>query len=595
MVSLRIALAAILIVSPLSLARQAQAAGTSADPALEHGKKDSGTAPQGLVLQLEVRRVPIDVVVTDKDGNPVRGLRREDFIVKEDKKPQTVLSFDYEDGSVPSYTPAKLPSLPVNTFVNLPTEPERGPLYVLYYDMVNTSQVDQMAARQQILDFIDHAQPGSRFALFVNAADLHLIQGFTSDHALLHAAILAKGPGPHIPDVFIYGSNYGSQDAGASLQCLNFIAEYLSGIPGRKNLLWLSSYFPIPVSATITGHNSDTGVGGGFSSSTLQINDLSLLLSDTIKKTYSAMMRSQVALYPVDLGGISTDSDPGDAITNGGYEDDIASATGGRAFHSNNRVQVLLDKAVKNGESYYTLSYDPTNTKYDGLERKVEVTLANPQKSGYTLSYRKLYYALADHDVQAMDKKDPLQTRFEATKTADTLYANIEHGAPMMHDLVFSTHLAAQGAPRLATAEQMAQLQDSPIYFRTRHKDQPLKPLPPVKLQKYVIDYGVIDPQLKALAAHKGKSATLEFAAAAYDVDGRLLNSLLNEGQVTTGKDAARKAGPVIRAQQELEVPPGASWIRVAVRDTLSNRTGTFEVRLPLKPEMTTAMVDRIN
>ncbi|MGA9671985.1 MAG: hypothetical protein WBQ94_22425, partial [Terracidiphilus sp.] len=116
--------------------------------------------------------------------------------------------------------------MPTNTFVNLPTEPERGPLYVLYYDMVNTPMDDQMTAHKQLLDFIDHAPAGSRFALFVNAAGLHLVQGFTSDHALLHAAILAKGPGPHVPDVFMYGANYGWEDAGASLHCLKFIAEY---------------------------------------------------------------------------------------------------------------------------------------------------------------------------------------------------------------------------------------------------------------------------------------------------------------------------------------------------------------------------------
>ena len=131
-----------------------------------------------------MRRVPVDVVVTDKQGNPVRGLWKGDFVVKEDKVPQTVLAFDYQDGSTPSYVPAKLPPLPANTFVNVPTQPERGPLYILYYDMVNTPMDDQMSAHQQILDFVDRSKPGTRFALFVNARGLHMIQGFTSDHEL---------------------------------------------------------------------------------------------------------------------------------------------------------------------------------------------------------------------------------------------------------------------------------------------------------------------------------------------------------------------------------------------------------------------------
>jgi VWFA-related protein len=558
--------------------------------AQQQAQKDTNSSAPLPVIRETVRRVPVDIVVTDKQGNPVRGLKKEDFTVKEDKKEQAVLSFDYQDGSVPSYVPPKLPALPANTFVNLPSQPEQGPLYVLYYDMVNTPMEDQMSAHKQILDFIDHAQPGSRFALFVNAAGLHLIQGFTSDHALLHAAVLSKGPGPHIPDVFMDGANYGSQDAGAALHSLKFLADYLGGIPGRKNLLWLSSVFPIPAGPTMTGHNSDTGVAGGFSSSTLQINDLTYLLSTAIKETYSAMMRSQVALYPVDLEGNNAENISGDQITKGLYEDTIAGATGGHAYHGGNRVQLLLDHAVENGESYYTLTYDPTNTKYDGSERQIEVTLPKAEMSKYTLSYRTLYYAEDDGNVPETQKpetykKDALQNRFVAAKTEDTLYANIEHGAPMLHDLLFSAHLEAADAPVMATAQQMAELEDSPAFFRTRHKDRPEKPLAPVKLQKYVIDYGIVDPQLKAQARAHGAPAILEFAAAAYDSDGRLLNSMLNEGQASTDAAPAGKPQSVFHAQQELEVPPGAASIRIAVRDKLTNRTGTLEVPLPLKAE----------
>jgi VWFA-related protein len=596
--SSRIAFAAMLVLPLLGLllavVTQTQPASAQQPAALQNSKDDS--SPDAPTLHLDVRRVPVDVVVTDKDGNPVRGLWKDDFVVKEDKVPQTIIAFDYQDGSTPSYVPAKLPPLPVNTFVNVPTQPERGPLYILYYDMVNTPELDQMSAHQQLLDFVDQAQPGARFALFVNARGLHLIQGFTSDHALLRAAIVSKGPGPHLPDVFMYGRMYGYTDAGAALQCLKFIADYVNGIPGRKNLIWLSSVFPIPTGPTMTAGNANAQVGGGFSSSTPQGSDLSYLLSDNIEKTYSAMMRSQIALYPVDLAGIDPQNDAADMIVKGQQEEVIAQATGGHAYYLGNRLKPLIDKAVQNGESYYTLSYAPTNAKYDGSERSVEVTLASAKRDKYTLSYRTGYYAVSDDQVQEMDKKNVVHSRFMAAKAADTLYANIEHGAPMMHDLLFSTHLATEGKPKMATPEQMAQLQDSPAFFRTRKKNAPPpKPLPPVQLQKYRIGYGIVDAQLKTLASEKGKAAELEFAAAAYDDDGRLLNSILNQGQVPIANGKGGKAPPFFHAEQELEVPPGAASIRLAVRDTLSNRMGTIEVKLPLKPETTTAIAAKPN
>jgi VWFA-related protein len=571
-----LALAAILLALPLVATAQNQTAGQ-----------------QGYVFRLNVRRVPVDIVVTDKQGNPVRGLTRKDFVVKEDKKTQSILTFDYFDGSGPSFVSPKLPPLPANTFVNLPTEPERGPLYILYYDMVNTDPFIQMGTHRQLLQFVDNAQPGTRIALFVNARGLHMVQGFTSDHALLRTAILSKGPGPHLPDVFEDGHTYGWEDPGAALSNLKFLAEYMSGIQGKKNLLWLSGDFPIPVGPTVTGRNGAAAIGGGFSNSTPQINDLTYLMEKSIKETYAALMRSQIAVYPVDLVGIDAGGEALASIANYQYEDTIAAATGGRAFYGNNRVNELIDQAVAHGENYYSLSYAPTNTKYDGLSRNIEVTLA--KKTGYTLNYRTLYYGVSDDDAQAEHKPNTPQAHALAAKTTDTLYANIEHGAPMLHDLLFSAHLGTAGAPALATAEQMQQLEDSPAYFLTRKKDAHPKPLKPVKLQKYVIDYGVFDPQLKQLATHKGQPAMLEFAAAAYDADGILLNSILNDGLATTDAKPDGKFGTLFHSEQELEVPPGAAFIRIAVRDRLNDRTGTLEVPLPLKAEGTVASAAKGN
>ena len=619
---------ALLLALPLPAVARAEAGAKAIASVVQQTKKEAGTE-QVPLLRMEVRRVPVDVVVTNREGNPVRGLRKEDFVVKEDKKTQKVLFFDYLDGSAPSFVPPPLPALPVNTFINEPAEPERGPLYVLYYDMVNTMPDDQMSARRDLLAFLDKAQPGTRFALFVNAERLHLLQGFTSDHALLRNAITSKGPGPHIPDVFLYGENYGRQDVGAAVSNLQFLAEYLGGIAGRKNLIWLAGKFPVPHGPVYRPISGDDAMNQA---------------SGDVKNMFATMMRSQVAIYPVDVKGvvlwverspspagdaapdISSTGNPnastaGGAGGNGagaagsttgsssgtaaamqgqtmglsGYsvtsidqqqEEYIATSTGGHAYYSDNRVALAMEKAVEQGESYYTLSYAPTNTKYDGSDRHIEVTLAN--KRGYTLTYRSLYYAVSDDAVQSLHKKEALQARFVAAKVADTLYANIEHGAPMLHDLLFSTHVAVSGAPALATPEQMLQLEESPAYFRTRHRDRPQKPLAPVKLQKYMIGYGIFDPQLKALAARGGKTATLELAAAAYDTDGRLLNSMLNDGLATAGDDEKGKSGALFHAEQELDVPPGAAWLRVAVRDKLNNRTGTLEVKLPLKPETAT-------
>jgi len=584
-IAFRISLHALLGSAALLMSAVAQSPKPSSQPSGEY------------VFRSTVRRVPIDVVVQDKDGKPVRGLKQSDFVVQEDRKDQKILSFDVADGSAAPYVPPKLPPMPPNTYVDLPAEPERGPLYILYYDMVNTSQVDQMSFRGELLKFVDNAPPGTRIALFVNAKGLHMMQGFTTDHSLLREAILRKGPPPSIPNVFLFGETFGRYDAGAALSNMNFMAEYLSGLPERKNLIWLASYHPIPVGPTVVGVDvtvpssppASGSVGGMGGPATL---DLSELLSDSIKHTYASLMRSRVALYPISLSGVDGSDDVrvqggADATVDHQNLDSIAASTGGHAFYGNNRSGELIEKAVEHGEDYYTLSYSPQNTNFDGSERKIHISLVDDSKK-YHLTYRSVYYAVSDEEVQDLHKKQVVQQRFLAAKAADTLYATAEHGAPIMHDLLFIAHMATTGEPRMATPEEMRSLEDSPAFFRTR-KHNP-KPLAPVKMQQYVINYDVIDPKLRALAKSRKEPTTLEFAAAAYNSDGTLLNSI-NKGEISTDSRPDGKVDRRFQAVQQLQVPPGAAFIRVVVRNTSSDRTGALEVKLPLKPQTDTASV----
>lgn len=155
------------------------------------GQDGSGSSapPSIAVFRRTVRRVIVDVVVTDSLGKPVHGLARQDFSVLENGRSQRILSFDVHDFNSPANASLKLPPLPPNTFVNVPTTPERGPLYVILLDLVNTQMDDQMYARQQLLQFISGKPAGTRFAVFVLSDMLRLVQGFTDDRDQLFAAV----------------------------------------------------------------------------------------------------------------------------------------------------------------------------------------------------------------------------------------------------------------------------------------------------------------------------------------------------------------------------------------------------------------------
>jgi hypothetical protein len=274
-------------------------------------------------------------------------------------------------------------------------------------------------------------------------------------------------------------------------------------------------------------------------------------------------------------------------------ERDIAVQTGGKAFVSTNDLQAAFSDATSMGGSYYSLSYAPSNQNYDGKLRKIQVALS---KRGYQLSYRRSYYAddpelPSPHVKKTADSDEDVTTR----KQGDSLYANMQHGAPLAHQLLFKAHLYTVGAPALGTHEQMANLAEQPAYFRARRKNKLPQLLTPIQLQSYAIDYTIIVRQLKSASANGRPN--LEVAAAAYDADGKMVNGVVEKavevsfsnpfGSLQTAPPAEwepRQKG-FYRAQQHIDVPLSAKTIRLAVRDLDSDRIGAMEISLPLTPE----------
>jgi len=528
------------------------------------------TDSSDLIFHQNVRRVVVDVVVTDSNGKPVSGLTRDDFSLAEDGKPQRIRSFDVHDFDPISDSLPKSPaSLPANTFVNVPSGPERGPLYVLLLDLLNIGVDDQPGARQQLLKFMRSKPLGTRFAIFVLSDGLYLVQGFTEDRNRLADAVDPKSPHSHVPRIFLYAEN--NQAYFSTPRALIQIAKFLADLPGHKNVIWISASFP-----SVLMPSSDPPTEGMSS-------------DEEIKEATDTLARGQIAVYPVDVRGVvvthvSAHPSPSGMVTDddgpaldASYltERNIANETGGHAFYSTNDLAGALTEATETGGHYYTLTYSPSNQKYDGRLRHIHVELA---KRGYHLEYRRSYYGnpnTAEPEpskaLRAASELAPLPM----TRPADSLAPNMQHGAPVAHQLLFRAHIHALAPPAKATTEQMASLADQPAYFRERRANHPAKPLRPIQLQTYEIDYTVA-----------ARYPTLELAAAAFDADGKIVNAVVQrvaEDRAQLSPETPHEA--IYRMQQQFDVPVSAISIRVAVRDIATDNVGALEVNLPLAPE----------
>ena len=353
----------------------------------------SQNEPATFTAQSELVLVP--AVVTDKSGNFVGNLSKDDFVVLEDGKPQTVRVFAEQ-----LTTSARVQRTPTanGSFSNvLETGSTPKRLVIIALDLVNTPILLQGSARNELLQYLAKSlDPGEPTELVaIGRSGLVVLHDFTGDPALLVGALqrfsgtslslaekqsASQGPPPGdaLAAILRMLAHLENEDKASmeafdrrtailtTLEAMQQIAAAVAGIPGRKALLWLSAGFPFSISQT------DAAPGLGT-------------VLDPYQRTWRLLNQSQVAVYPIDIRALTNPkfhgvNEPGtkhlpweppgdDPYTDILMRDDkeqqeilttlqnFADATGGRAFFDSNDLQRGFREAVRDNASYYMLGY----------------------------------------------------------------------------------------------------------------------------------------------------------------------------------------------------------------------------------------------
>jgi len=624
---LRMALAQCLV---FAIAMSAQdPAPPAPQPAKAPSPQSKEAAPQssGPAIRTASNLVVVDVVVSD-DGKPVKGLERSAFHIFEDGREQSIKVFEQHNSADASQV-QRLPVLPPYTYSNFPETTVTSAANVLLLDALNTPMKDQMYVRKQMAEYLRNIPAGTRIAIFTLASKLRIVQGFTSDRAPLLAALSDKrnapGVSPLLPDpddTTLTNLSTGMQDVGASAQAtaslqqfqadeasfqldlrvqftldaLKQLAAYLGGIPGRKNLIWFSGSFPLSLDPDVSLSNEFSAVRN---------------YDDQLKATSDLLTISRVAVYPVDARGLFTApmfsaanqgtnysgvshatsstagaSNPGTGAGGGAHSrnpangnasdpnsftrdnskffqttaaehatmQELALDTGGKAFFDTNGIKEALAKAIENGGNYYTLAYIPDDTKFDGKFRKIQVKL--PEQN-HQLAYRQGYFADAP---SAHSPNAPL------SPTA----AAIQRGAPPSSQILFKVRVLPSDDDALKGLESQA----GPAGVMADKLRGAVK--------RYWIDYATDLHQVSVIVGSDSLfRCSLEFAAIAYDRDGKILNvanrSFKLNLQPAQYSQIMQTGLPL---HQELDLPVGEVYLRIAVHDLSTDRIGSVEIPL---------------
>ena len=335
--------------------------------------------------------VTVPVVVTYKNGLHVLGLKKEDFTLLEDGKPQKLANLEEVEKTS---GPAKAPAAQPGQFSNLQVEDNRPKqLTLIVLDKLNTPIEYQSFAQQQMLKYLnDSVNTHQLTSLFVITRDgMRVVYDFTDDPQLLVAALAKVKVEKNLVDEAseeaipkASGNSLDSQIAkmaekqheadqrlesqerttsiDTTLRSMQQIAQYCAGIPGRKAMLWASAGFPFSVNEADLSIN----IAGVKAAS---LSDF----SEKYRKTWRALEQAQVSVYPVDVRGLLDPTMPDISIRSprdDAYGHDVwkqvetigtfqefARATGGRAFFNGNDLAGAFLKASEDNAAYYVLSY----------------------------------------------------------------------------------------------------------------------------------------------------------------------------------------------------------------------------------------------
>lgn len=292
----------------------------------------SPTSPGTPVFHTQGRDVVVDLAVTDDKGAPISGLKASDFQVFENGKQQKIDFFEeHVSRALPPGEVKPLPPMPPNVYTNVPPAPESDSVNILLLDILNTPEQEFNYSRQQVMEFLKRVKPGTRIAIMTLGDHLRFVQSFTDDPAKLLAAVENTKNGSQGQNSSILATR-GEQAsdnqsiavrrdslAGASalgadamadafaqfqqfsllnrsmmtLEALQDISRFVANIPGRKNLLWFSTEFPVFLLPNLSERAA--------------MQELSQPLS-AVNKTADMITAARIAVYPIEAEGLMNDS-----------------------------------------------------------------------------------------------------------------------------------------------------------------------------------------------------------------------------------------------------------------------------------------------
>jgi VWFA-related protein len=404
---------------------------------------------------VRVNEVQVRVVVRDPSGKVITDLKKEDFQLFDNKKPQTISSFRVETPDLSAVKPQ--PTDPSTLEAGAPTTsvavlPQR--FVAVVFDDTDLVLNDAANVRYQAQKLFDALPPADRVGIFTTSGQVTV--DFTSERMRLKDSLLRILPRPltgagtganECPNISFYqarqivefhdiqATNVAEEDLLACLSVekpppestlqtmirgkadsvlttgeaqtdmvyrnIEAAMRRLAVMPGQRVMVFVSPGFIVTLETREQGDLIDRANRSNIVINTIDARGLYApdVMGDISQPSFgspqSEGMRAQFRLSEQNEDGFILG--------------ELADGTGGTFFHNRNDLDVGMLRAVASPDVSYVLGFSPQNLKYDGKMHLLKVSLTS--KSKLVVQARHGYYA--PHTV-----KDPAQEAKEEIQEA---------------------------------------------------------------------------------------------------------------------------------------------------------------------------------
>jgi len=512
-----------------------------------------------------VNRVLTNVVVRDKKtGALIKDLKPSDFQIFEDKKPQKITTFDYQNVdqavtlaeattvSGASTTKKKtIADIVNNQFAAAPDELKDRRLIVMFFDLSSMQPEDVTRAVDAAKDYINnHMAPADLAASVSLVAGLSMDQDFTSDKAALLAAVSkydgTEGSG------FDAGSEGGGTD-GSSDDSSSFVADdsEFNALNTDRQLYAIRTI--CKSMEKVEQKKSMLYFSGGLTRQGIE-NQAS------IRAATNECVKADTAMYAVDTRGLQALNPVGDASKgsirgtsaysgaamqgqlNANFSSQetlgtLASDTGGKLFVDSNDFGPAFQQVQHDTEAYYIIGFRSSNPARDGGYRHLSINVVNHPEA--KLEYRPGYYAPAD---------------FQHAKNEDRELALTEQMRSDVPATDVSVYLQA-------------------LYFRLEDG-------------KFYIPISVVVPgsQINAVTVKDKDKATIDFLGQVKNAQGIAVGQVRQTVPLTLDANQQLQKRNV-QYSTGFTLAPGTYHVKFVVRENQSGNMGSFETDIQV-PDM---------